>query len=1007
MSISLDQAVNYRSKYTVKIDSRATSAQKSGGYSRRKNVSRQIVNIFLVFSVIVMSFFGFNANSTKEAQAFVPSMEDFCEGLSKDGVWFNYPETVFMGPSIPEDFDRKNNKITAYEKFGTSGTNWTVYRGPINGDKASERYKDGTAAEYDDENAYFANGECFPSAQVFSAAASNAIFSLTKVTVFVSGFVYETAFESSSTAIQQMQEQIGLVITPENGTRGLKDTLYLDFLVPVIMISALYLGWVGMVKRKQSEALSAGLWMMGSAITGLLLLLNPMFIPNAANGLVNGVTDAVMTGITESAVSNTQNVGSTSEVTSNLCSVPEASTNDADQKRRISRVTQCVLWYSFVYTPWASGQYGYTPGDPAGEAVFTQNHALRSDVSLGSEPAQPLTWPIYQVDAQTFSHNDGVNWDGKADAWQNIPMGQLGEGSAGNDTVVNTVWKGDSSFGLISKALFSLIAAGGAGFMIITLGMSMIVFEIGLIVLMMMAPLFLLIGVHPGFGRRVALRWLETIISITLKRIVLSVLLGVMITFYSIVIAIPQSDLPWIGSVIMIIAISIAGIKYKDTLTDMFANVNLGGGGPMKYEGGDSRNMAKGAAAGLVGSAVGLALAGKATKAGGGGGVPSTMGKKGSGAAPSAAGGGTTQRAKPSFDDGAPAVAGSGAPKPIGPAGGDDSPAGKDGAEGTNGSGAAGRVGPEFSNEGSETSNNGASGDVVSNDLEDNGSGNASGSSPRNAPDFDEDGNAVNGSNGDDTETKVIPVETRTGLPLNGDTGVDTGEEGNASSAGAHNSPEFDEDGNEVAAVPVSRRQQRILDNAETKSQRLQDRMDKNLARRSKKARSRARLVAIGTATVGGAMQGKHGMSAFSIAQDSTGMVRKATSRANSKTTGVNEFSAIAHKRQEKYVSAWKEYNNATTDEGKKVAAEKIDKIYKSMSKSEIRYLKGNNKVAKKVAKVQQKAPGATPKPAPSTGSGSGQTTQAKPNGRTAPTKPKRGTVDPTNFNIPQRPSKP
>lgn len=649
MSIALDQAINYKSKYEIKVDSKTLAPKKNKGYSKSRNVMRRAVTMLLVFSIMAMGFLGFSGAIPKAQAADDPF--GICKTINKNGVWFNNSTAGYMGPmNVPSE-----GKITAYEKYGMSGTVWTVWRGPIDSGSDSPPYETSVSNKYKSENPYFANGVCVPAPELLTAGTANTMFLFAKVTVFVSNLVYQVAFEGKDNAIGPLQEQISKIINPGDGQRGLKDTLYLEFLIPVIMLAALYLGYVGLIKRRSSEALSSGIWMIGSAITGLWLLINPMTIPNATNAVINSVTSGIMTGITSSSADGLSKVGEVKDGPSALCAVDDQnvalSQTEKDKKvtqaeknqtHKITRLVQCSLWYSFVYVPWATGQYGISPTTAdAGQMAILKQHSglMASGVSLDAKgtgnDVQNVNWPLYQLDKQVGNANQEA-------AWAQIPIAQLGEPGDGKGGTVNTAWKGDASGGLITKAFFSLIAAIGVGVMIISLGMSMIVFELGLVILMLLAPLFFLVGVHPGFGRRLALKWVETMLSLTLKRIVLSVLLGVMITFYSIAISIPESTLPWYGTLVLIVAISIAGLKYKDTVTDMFGNINLGGGGPIQEPDSKMGAMAKGAMAGVVGGVMGGTIAGRASS------TASVIrsGKTGTDSSKNGSGGAATQRAK-------------------------------------------------------------------------------------------------------------------------------------------------------------------------------------------------------------------------------------------------------------------------------------------------------------------------------------------------------------------------
>lgn len=98
-----------------------------------------------------------------------------------------------------------------------------------------------------------------------------------------------------------------------------------------------------------------------------------------------------------------------------------------------------------------------------------------------------------------------------------------------------------------------------------------------------------------------------------MKRIVLSVLLSVMLVFYSAVLS-ASASIDWLISMIMVIAVSIGGITYKDQLTTMFSRINFGGNGGLSEADMGSQHVKRAAggairgAAGLAGAATALSI---------------------------------------------------------------------------------------------------------------------------------------------------------------------------------------------------------------------------------------------------------------------------------------------------------------------------------------------------------------------------------------------------------------
>jgi hypothetical protein len=196
-----------------------------------------------------------------------------------------------------------------------------------------------------------------------------------------------------------------------------------------------------------------------------------------------------------------------------------------------------------------------------------------------------------------------VNYPGSNKSAQEKAMLNVAASQLYKKVDANTTWKGTSSMNRVTTATLAMISALGAGAMIAIISMSMIVLQIGLIILTLFSALFLLVGVHPGFGRRIALGWLESMAGLAMKRIVLSVLLSVMLVFYSAVLS-ASASIDWLIS--MIIAVSIGGISYKDQISGMFSRISFGGNGGLPEQDMGSRH-AKRAVGGAIRGAAGIA----------------------------------------------------------------------------------------------------------------------------------------------------------------------------------------------------------------------------------------------------------------------------------------------------------------------------------------------------------------------------------------------------------------
>lgn len=659
------------SKYDVEIISDSPNTKTLSPRAQKiervkKNIFRRAVSVFM--ALIIVAFTGLASLSAAPAAQADP-VSDMIKNIFCATGYFNAePEDRGIGPDTAQYLVTKDGKvqtpsgspvaITAYEKYGMAGMSWTVWTGPekqehldgqgefggkqivnlVGGEKNNagiNKWADGTQPT--DAPLFFnVNQECGMPMEVGTTAVANFMMNATSWIVHISNMTFQAAYESSSSVIDKLDPVISDIII------GLKDALYLEFLTPIIMLGALWLGYKGLVKKQSTEMATGALWMIGAAIIGFALIANPMFISSVVNKTVSAVTEGTITSITTVSTSSMAKNGS--GAAANVCKVDDTGssvatpgTNEKPKtaSRNTVRLFQCNMWYSFMYTPWTIGQFGHPTSGAGYEKTdyINQNFGqlnektpkltdFPSEISFGTNKI-PSNWAIYQLDNR-------VNYPGSDRIAQGRAVVQVAAYELYRSDP-NGIWKGENSGNRLTTATLSLVASLGAGIMIVIISMSMIVLELGLVILTLLSPLFLLIGVHPGFGRRIALGWLETLVGLAIKRIILSMMLAIMIVFYSIILAASQ-NMDWLVAMIMVIAVSIGGITYKDQILRMFNNINLGGNGGLEAQrlpgydrarsaaGGSMRNLAAAAfGGGMVGRAAGKAVPGNGNGDGGAG----------------------------------------------------------------------------------------------------------------------------------------------------------------------------------------------------------------------------------------------------------------------------------------------------------------------------------------------------------------------------------------------------
>jgi TrbL/VirB6 plasmid conjugal transfer protein len=289
----------------------------------------------------------------------------------------------------------------------------------------------------------------------------------------------------------------------------------------------------------------------------------------------------------------------------------------------IVRELKCGMWYNAIYIPWVSGQYGVsiTNDSSRATAIFTNDpRGILSSASIelgGKEITSGITWPMYQLDNQqatafniseiAYAQLSGVDSNG---------VSSLG-GDAGTFEP-NGTWAGDPGK-TIGMAFLALIASLGTSLMVLISSFSLIVYQLTMIFLIILSPLFFLVGAAPGWGRRIAMRWLELIVGLLMKRVVVALVLAVFIKFYTIVMNIQGID--YLFQLILIIAVTIVGLSQRTKIIRIFTDVIDFGGNKKLLSGEGGNGTGQRILAGITGAAVG----GIAAASGVGGGITSAM----------------------------------------------------------------------------------------------------------------------------------------------------------------------------------------------------------------------------------------------------------------------------------------------------------------------------------------------------------------------------------------------
>lgn len=401
--------------------------------------------------------------------------------------------------------------------------------------------------------------------RTIEAAVANMLASPPKLLMSFATTTYDAAATGGITveggAFEGLAEKIDEVVA---GDGGLRDTLFVPFVLPLILIGAIWVGYVGIVKRQAMHALQSTVYMVAAIALGTVFLAQPTLI---ARGLDN-ITAEMQTVLNDSLPVT---------VTSPMC---ETKGKDASK-----RSASCVMWENAVYEPWQQGQFGVTlEEDPRN---ILKDPAYR--IFYGDRAVQADTWAQFHLDRQAT---------GKAMQVSEVAYAQL----SGVNGETNRTWAGGTG-NQLTAAVTMWFTVPAAALIPMFFGALQVIYQIMTSVAMLVSPFFFLFGIVPNWGRRILARFGELLVSILIKRVMLSVFTGIYFTLYALV---ASAQMNLVLDTIVVAAVGIGVLVARKKIIRLIPEPNFGGNKSIGLPGAKAGAVA----AGVAGTVAGAGLLG-------------------------------------------------------------------------------------------------------------------------------------------------------------------------------------------------------------------------------------------------------------------------------------------------------------------------------------------------------------------------------------------------------------
>lgn len=637
--------------------------------SFKKKRPQVVINLFLALTFLIVSLvpFAFHASSNSE-QPSPTSITRTNAGafgfLCKEGIGYNMQPTNGWGRQFGEipNGESGGRRFTIQEAFGKSLTFVSYYgegEGTLFISKKEKKAPDFVSASKETLEAQRTMDSCL----------------FNKITLTIAGatFWVADAFTNITQAAVSMAFNPELVCDPDETSNNCLDllgiiggnsddddksiigsltkSLYFPLISILAVIAGIAAGWQGIVKREYRKAAGSLIWVVAIVVIGAAVVSKPTLITKAPMVASNTAASCVLGAFSGNSCdgSSTNGIDTGGEIfdgksSSELaCNSSTSATGTEFQKAMESAVNSatCQIWKSFVLNPYALASFGTTfdnldtkdPDADGSRFVSTAKGVNANDFCVNLSSSKSVEQmdgrrlildsssnggticniAAYQMYLQTnaLSGSDKYPSDPSNDErWYKV----VEVASSNSQMWANWTNSSSSSANKVFYGILAVVISAAGNFIIIVTAIWALIFYITGIMLMAFAPIFMLIGIHPGRGRKVLFGWVEQIVSSVFKYVLSAAFVVVTVGIYSGILA-ANSNL--FTNLVFVLIVTIALFIYRKEFIEMLGKAEMGGqqfsnsiGQKMSKGAGIMGNEAKRLASSAAGGAIGSKLAG-------------------------------------------------------------------------------------------------------------------------------------------------------------------------------------------------------------------------------------------------------------------------------------------------------------------------------------------------------------------------------------------------------------
>lgn len=318
---------------------------------------------------------------------------------------------------------------------------------------------------------------------------------------------------------------------------ALRDTVYAPFVTSAVVLAGAWGAWHGLVRGRGTRASEGLVWAVVALATAVLFFAAPGALLDGANTVSTEISRGTLVAVAVADPGTDQ---------ADELSEPTFEGHPADQQLRRAGDR---FWRAFVHEPWLVLQFGDPQvGAPYAERLLDAKTLTLDELEAAGGDGEALERLTAEKQESYLALQEEVLADPRAAEW----------------------FRGRRAVERVGLATLTLVGVGLGGALMALVAIALLLAQVGLLLLVLLAPLALLVGIHPGAGRLLAVRWVELSLGLLLKRVGLGVLLAVILVVNGVLLD-AASHLGWLVVVGLQTLVVAAAVVYRRPLLRLAA----------------------------------------------------------------------------------------------------------------------------------------------------------------------------------------------------------------------------------------------------------------------------------------------------------------------------------------------------------------------------------------------------------------------------------------------------